>query len=212
MNGRSDVEDSEPGSSAPSAPPAESLVCPHCGFQAKDEFGFRVHFGKKHRGQDLPEFTDAPAPQERATPPPKPIRTPAELELIRAQLQTSIEALGGLLILFGRVVTGLALQRRAQPLSARAVAWGATNEGVMRAIVLINGALQGGELGQLLLPVAVAAAYDLGVIAPDRQIGPLSGVALLTLIAPELQEAERMHRQAERAMAAMHPDGESPEA
>jgi len=82
----------------------------------------------------------------------------------------------------------------------------------MRAIVLINGALQGGELGQLLLPVAVAAAYDLGVIAPDRQIGPLSGVALLTLIAPELQEAERMHRQAERAMAAMHPDGESPEA
>jgi hypothetical protein len=200
----------ETGSSAESSPaPPPNLICPHCGFGARDEFGLRVHMGKKHRGEPLPEFVDAPTGGERPAPPkpPKPIRTPAQLEQIRAQFEVSLQALGGVLVLFGRVVTGLAIQRRAGPLAARAVAWGATNEGVMRAVLLVNGLFQGGELGQLLAPIVVAAAYDLGVVRPDRQLGPISGVALLSLIDPELEEAHRLHQAAERAMAQAHPDG-----
>lgn len=199
-------ESDAPGSAPEPEAQKRRIQCSECEFVASSENGLRVHWAKKHKGQEMPSFTDAPRrtvqevpqkPAESSKPVP---RSPKELEDIRKAFQESLGTLAGFAFAFGLRVTGVAIANRAEPLSYQAMVFGGKSEAVMKGILAFNQVMASGELAKLGGEVALAVGVDTGMLHPAKtaHIGPINvpGFVLLQPIAADIAEVEKIAAQA----------------
>lgn len=117
----------------------------------------------------------------------------------RALVRQTADSLTGMsmyLLIVGARATMFGLQNRSEALATQMVILAERNPAVMKWLRRFNATMAGGELARLGGELAMCAAYDAGVVRPDKvlSIGPMKipGSALLQPVAGEVAAAEQM--------------------